>query len=74
MKRMSKSFSLAMFWIENSLFIPVFVICEIILMPLAFLKTTINILLYVDAFLPRKIFMLIVWLAFGIFLDMYLLY
>ena len=74
MIRMSRLFSMVMFWIENSIFIPFFVIFEIIMVPFAFVKTGLNIILFIDSGIFKRVFLLLIWLIFGLFFDIYLVY
>ncbi|CDW75745.1 UNKNOWN [Stylonychia lemnae] len=74
MLKLSRLFSMVMFWIENCIFIPFFILFEIIMIPLAYLKTALSILLFIDSGVFRKIFVLAIWLTFGFFIDFYLVY
>ena len=73
MKRVTKNFSLMMFWIENSFLLLLFAFYELILIPFAYLKTLINILTASKIGFFRKTLLLLVWFIIGIFLNLYLL-
>lgn len=74
MKRVTKMFSLLMFWIENAFFVTGFFFFEIVLLPFAYLRTTLNLFHVIDAGFLRKIGLFICWVILGLPLDIYLVY
>jgi hypothetical protein len=66
MVSVSRYFSLMIFWFENLIGVLFFMIFEIILIPIVFLKTIFNII-YSTSGLFTTVFNVLKWLIFGIF-------
>lgn len=74
MLRVTKTFSLFMFWIENIFLMLLFLIYEVCLVPFAYLKTLVSIMLHVEAGVLRKFGMILYWLMIGLVIDLTLIY
>lgn len=66
MPGVAKAFSLMIFWLENIVGVLFFTIFELILIPIVFLKTIVNIM-YSTHGLFTTVFNLLKWYAFGLF-------
>lgn len=72
MPRLSRYFSLMNFWLENLIGVLFFIIFELILIPIVFLKTNFNIM-YSTHGLFTTVFNLLKWLIFGMFYLFFIL-
>ena len=69
MKRMSDIFSKFIFWLENIVYILVFLIYEVSLVPFIYVKVSINIIRLATFF--NMLFLLSLWILFGILFLIY---
>jgi len=72
--KVSRTFSIVMFWIENLVLFILFFLYEMILIPFAFLKTLFNILFSVDSGILRKIGLLFFWIVAGLVISGTMIY
>eukprot|EP00347_Sterkiella_histriomuscorum_P022855 403336899 len=73
MKKVTKGFSYAMFWAENVIFVFIFLIYEICLIPAVYIKTFINIV-SCSVGLFTIMFQLSYWFFSGIFFSFFLIF
>jgi hypothetical protein len=62
-----------MFWIENVVFFILFAIYELFLIPFAYMKTTINIMIVNNSNIFNRIALILAWLVSGLFYNFYLI-
>ena len=73
MIKLSKSYSMIVYWFENIFIIIFFTFYEFFLLPLAYFKTLMNIMTSTEVSLLRKMGMMIIWVFIGLPFEIKLL-